>query len=230
MVLALNSLFLLPTLLSIPQAWASLSPASSSTKSVASSSKLLNQKIRENRVNQLLPLSADMSKCSRIDCSTHGSCLYCSFPSVCRDESLLVNCSTTAICRKKRVVVKEATCKYCWQTDEIHHSCDEVIDCSTNDVNLVRTMCQVDERVICRGSRVFYKNIRCRWTSGYSWMKTMLLSVTLGGFGCDRFYLGLWKSGVGKLFSFGGLGIWTLVDIALVATGYLQPADGSLYI
>ena len=40
----------------------------------------------------------------------------------------------------------------------------------------------------------------------------------------------LWKSGIGKLFSFGGLGIWTLVDIFLIAIGYLQPADGSMYI
>lgn len=57
----------------------------------------------------------------------------------------------------------------------------------------------------------------------------MVLSVTLGGFGADRFYLGLWKSAIGKLFSFGGLGIWTVVDIVLIATGYIRPADGSLY-
>lgn len=55
-------------------------------------------------------------------------------------------------------------------------------------------------------------------------------SITLGGFGADRFYLGLWREGIGKLFSFGGLGIWTLVDVILVATGYVGPADGSLYI
>lgn len=55
-------------------------------------------------------------------------------------------------------------------------------------------------------------------------------SVTLGGFGADRFYLGLWEEGIGKLFSFGGLGVWTLVDVILVATGYIGPADGSLYI
>lgn len=51
-----------------------------------------------------------------------------------------------------------------------------------------------------------------------------------GGFGVDRFYLGMWQEGIGKLFSFGGLGVWTLVDVILIATGYLGPADHSLYI
>lgn len=46
----------------------------------------------------------------------------------------------------------------------------------------------------------------------------------------DRFYLGHWEEGLGKLFSFGGLGVWTLVDIVLIAVGYITPADGSLYI
>ena len=55
-------------------------------------------------------------------------------------------------------------------------------------------------------------------------------SVTLGGFGVDRFYLEQWGSAVGKLISFGGLGVWTILDVILVATGYLGPADGSVYI
>jgi len=57
----------------------------------------------------------------------------------------------------------------------------------------------------------------------------MLLSITLGGFGVDRFYLGHWREGIGKLFSFGGLGVWTLIDVVLIAIGYVTPADGSLY-
>ena len=55
-------------------------------------------------------------------------------------------------------------------------------------------------------------------------------SLTLGGFGVDRFYLGHWREGLGKLFSFGGLGVWTLVDLILIIIGYVGPADGSLYI
>lgn len=55
-------------------------------------------------------------------------------------------------------------------------------------------------------------------------------SLTLGGFGVDRFYLGHWREGLGKLFSFGGLGVWTLVDLILIIIGYVGPEDGSLYI
>lgn len=60
--------------------------------------------------------------------------------------------------------------------------------------------------------------------------KLSLFSITLGGFGADRFYLGQWREGLGKLFSFGGLGIWTLIDVLLIGVGYVGPADGSLYI
>ncbi|EYB95258.1 hypothetical protein Y032_0162g3432 [Ancylostoma ceylanicum] len=94
----------------------------------------------------------------------------------------------------------------------------------TGDSGLV-----VHPNVICKGRRTFNKRIRCSWSSGISWAKAMFLSVTLGGFGADRFYLGLWKSAIGKLFSFGGLGVWTVVDVVLIATGYIRPADGSMY-
>lgn len=45
-----------------------------------------------------------------------------------------------------------------------------------------------------------------------------------------RFYLGHWQEGIGKLFSFGGLGVWTLIDVLLISIRYLGPADGSLYL
>ena len=64
-----------------------------------------------------------------------------------------------------------------------------------------------------------------------AWLLFLLFySITVGGFGVDRFYLGHWRSGLGKLFSFGGLGVWSILDVILVGTGYLTPENGSEYI
>lgn len=31
------------------------------------------------------------------------------------------------------------------------------------------------------------KNLQCNWTVGYKWSTALILSMTLGGFGADRF-------------------------------------------
>ena len=43
-----------------------------------------------------------------------------------------------------------------------------------------------------------------------------LFSLFLGEFGADRFYLGYTFTGLAKLFTFGGFGIWWLVDLILI--------------
>ncbi|KAG5326743.1 AMX protein, partial [Acromyrmex heyeri] len=95
---------------------------------------------------------------------------------------------------------------------------------------LEQTNCTVNNDILCLGRRKFMKNLPCNWTVGYRWSTALILSITLGGFGADRFYLGHWQEGIGKLFSFGGLGVWTLIDVILISMRYLGPADGSLYI
>ena len=47
----------------------------------------------------------------------------------------------------------------------------------------------------------------------------LILSGLLGGLGIDRFYLGCVGTGILKLITFGGLGIWTLIDFIRLATG-----------
>lgn len=47
-------------------------------------------------------------------------------------------------------------------------------------------------------------------------MVSLLLSLFLGGFGIDRFYIGDTGMGVGKLLTCGGVGIWALIDLFLI--------------
>ncbi len=45
---------------------------------------------------------------------------------------------------------------------------------------------------------------------------SIILSVLVGTFGIDRFYIGDTGMGIGKLLTCGGFGIWTLVDWFLI--------------
>jgi TM2 domain-containing membrane protein YozV len=48
----------------------------------------------------------------------------------------------------------------------------------------------------------------------------------LGVFGVDRFYLGYTGIGLAKLFTFGGLGIWALIDFILIALRRVPDREG----
>ncbi len=57
----------------------------------------------------------------------------------------------------------------------------------------------------------------------------IVLSILLGELGVDRFYLGYTGLGIVKLITCGGFGIWWLIDLIMIITGKLKPADGSDY-
>ena len=51
----------------------------------------------------------------------------------------------------------------------------------------------------------------------------LILGLSLGLFGADRFYLGKWKTALLKAITFGGLGLWWFFDnVALILDAFLH--------
>jgi len=64
-----------------------------------------------------------------------------------------------------------------------------------------------------------------------SFLTIWLLSLLLGGLGIDRFYLGKIGTGILKLITFGGFGIWALIDLIIILSGgmtdkFRRPLEG----
>jgi hypothetical protein len=63
-------------------------------------------------------------------------------------------------------------------------------------------------------------------TSPRSFIATWLFAWLLGVLGVDRFYLGKVGTGILKLLTIGGFGIWWLVDLVLTLTNAQKDKDG----
>ncbi len=59
-----------------------------------------------------------------------------------------------------------------------------------------------------------------------NWLIAFFLSLFLGFFGADRFYIGRTRSAIVKLLLLGGFGIWWLSDFILIASDYRKDAWG----
>ncbi len=59
-----------------------------------------------------------------------------------------------------------------------------------------------------------------------SWQVALLLSLFLGFFGADRFYIGRTRSAIVKLLIIGGFGVWWLSDFILIASEWRKDAWG----
>ncbi|VEN35107.1 unnamed protein product [Callosobruchus maculatus] len=198
--------------------------------------KISNVEKEKNSNENLLPKDLILHCPSNVDCiKLNEPCIICNVTTACHyGAKLNATCKVDKqiSCKGTKEFIREYVCQYCYQTEPWEHHCEQTANC--NSVSSPRatytTNCTVRDDILCLGHRKFKKNVHCNWTGGYRWTTALALSITLGGFGADRFYLGHWQEGIGKLFSFGGLGVWTIIDVILISLHYLGPADGSLYI
>ena len=64
--------------------------------------------------------------------------------------------------------------------------------------------------------------------SDKEWLVTLLLSLFLGTVGVHRFYVGKIGTGILQVLTLGGCGVWTLIDIIMIATGNFKDKDGNV--
>jgi TM2 domain-containing membrane protein YozV len=62
--------------------------------------------------------------------------------------------------------------------------------------------------------------------SDKSRLVALVLCLLIGTFGVHRFYVGKIGTGVLQIFTLGGLGIWALVDLILIALGQFTDKQG----
>jgi TM2 domain-containing membrane protein YozV len=61
-----------------------------------------------------------------------------------------------------------------------------------------------------------------------NWLTLLLLSIFLGELGVDRFYVGKIGTGILKLITVGGCGIWWLIDLVLIICGKFTDSNGNI--
>jgi len=63
-------------------------------------------------------------------------------------------------------------------------------------------------------------------TGTKSWIAALLLCFFVGVLGVHRFYVGKVGTGILMLITFGGFGIWTLIDFIMIAIGSFKDKQG----
>ena len=91
----------------------------------------------------------------------------------------------------------------------------------------------LDDRVITqedfdkKKEELLNRNESSGLTTDNAWLVALLLCLFVGFLGIHRFYVG--KSGTGflQIITFGGLGIWVLIDLIMIVMGKFTDKEGS---
>lgn len=124
--------------------------------------------------------------------------------------------------------------QYKCQSPTIDPATQSAAECTKD--HTVKVNCSTAPNLTCLADdgktsvSTFKRSVPCRFTNGHSYDTALLLSVFLGMFGIDRFYLGYPAIGLLKFCTLGFFFLFQLVDIILIASQIVGPADGSDYI
>ena len=69
-------------------------------------------------------------------------------------------------------------------------------------------------------------NMEASDVSDKGFVPTVLLCFFLGALGVHRFYVGKIGTGVLQLLTFGGLGIWAMIDFIMIVVGAFKDGEG----
>lgn len=122
---------------------------------------------------------------------------------------------------------------------QIDHYTQQANGCK-EETRTVKIQCKPAPGLVCisdNGEEIsrsldngYLREVTCKWTNGYEFETALLLSVFLGMFGIDRFYLGYPAIGLLKFSTLGFFFLGQLIDVLLIATQIVKPSDGSDYI
>ena len=102
--------------------------------------------------------------------------------------------------------------------DDIDINTQQPRDCN-RDTQKAPINCTASTGICCNETKTKYftRDIDCKWTNGYHFDTALMLSIFLGMFGVDRFYLGYPAIGLLKFSTLGSFFLGHLLDIILIA-------------
>lgn len=84
----------------------------------------------------------------------------------------------------------------------------------------------VDDAVVCIHCGRALDPRFCKNGENNAGLIVLLLCIFVGFLGVHRFYTGHIGTGIVQVFTFGGCGIWWLIDFLMIATGSFKDNDG----